>query len=255
MSNNLPENQTSKGLMKPVHNNIATSVEAADIQIPKILLMQGLSDLVAEQKAAMGDFVDSLTGEKLGDAKNPVKLYPIAMWKDFLITEKRGNKFEFKEIVPYTTANAHWRDAGNWNYTDNGVEHRRALRMNYAVLLERDKDDFSAFPYTLSFQVTGINAGKGFANLFVKAERLGKKPWYFTVGLGAKLEKNDKGTFYTPTVASAVQTPDFDQVNEVCSQWEAIFKQGGAKIDESDVATTQEAGPSSNRSGGSETRF
>ena len=240
----------SKALATPVKQTIATSVEAADIEIPKILLMQGLSDFVAEQRASMGDFVDSLTAEKLGSNKEPVKIIPICMWKDFLITEKQGQKFEFKEIKPYNAETMHWRTYDNREYTEGGVEHQRNLRMNFAVLLERDKGELGAFPYVISFQRTGLQCGKGFANFFLKAQTKSQHPWFFTLSLGANLEKNDKGTFYVPSVVGATETPDLDAVVETCQQWAAIFSQGFAKIDERDT----EAAPTAATTD-AETRF
>jgi hypothetical protein len=233
--------------------NIATTVEAADIQIPKIHLMQGLSDFVAEQRASMGDFVDSLTAEKLGDSKNPVKIIPICMWKDYLITELQGKKFEFKEIKPYNVDTQHWREFEHREYEENGVPHQRNLRMNFAVLLERDKDELGAFPHVISFQRTGIKAGKSIANFLLKSQTKGKKPWMFTLGLGCKLDKNDQGTFYVPQVASAIETPDYERVSEICSMWEGIFARGAARIDESDA--TVEAGGKAPATGSPETRF
>ena len=53
-----------------------TEVTSKDIVIPKILCMQGLSDLVSDGKAKMGDFVDSLEGNILGDIDNPVAFVP-----------------------------------------------------------------------------------------------------------------------------------------------------------------------------------
>lgn len=234
----------SKALAKPqVTKNMSTTVEAADIQIPKILLMQGLSDFVTEQRAGLGDLVDSLTAEKLGDSKKPVNVIPICMWKDYVIMEKRGQKYEFKEFKPYNEDTQHWREFENREFTDEkGIPHQRNFRMNFAVLLEREAGELGAFPHVISFQRTSLKAGKNFANFFLKAQTKGQKPWFFTLGVGAKIEKNELGSYYIPTVATAKETQDFDQVNETCRTWEAIFTQGSAKIDERDSQSTAEAG-------------
>lgn len=230
----------NKGLMSPVQQTLSNSVEASDIEIPKILLMQGLSDMVADQRASMGDFVDSLTAEKLGSSKQPMQIIPICMWKDFLITEKVGQKFEFKEVKPYNAETQHWREFENRDYVENGVEHQRNLRMNFAVMLASSASELGAFPYVISFQRTGIKCGKGFANFFLKAQIKGQKPWFFTLGLGAKLEKNDLGSYYVPTVTSAKETADLETVAGVCAEWESIFMKGNAKIDEREAVSSPE---------------
>jgi len=226
---------TGPKTLAPVSNHISTMVEASDIEIPKVLLMQGLSDFVSEQRAAMGDFVDSLTAEKLGSNKTPVSVIPICMWKDFLITEKKGTKFEFKEVKPYNSETMHWREFEHREFTEGGIEHQRNLRMNFALMLERDATELGAFPYVISFQRTGIKCGKGFANFFLKAQTKGQAPWFYTLQLGAKLEKNDLGSYYVPSVVGAKNTTDLDTVGEACAQWAAIFAKGHAKIDERDT--------------------
>jgi hypothetical protein len=217
---------------------MATSIESSDIEIPKILLMQGLSDMVADRKAIMGDFVDSMTAEKLGDEKSPIEILPICMWKDFVITHKVGNKFEFKEVRPYNAETQHWRDFENREYVEHGVPHQRNLRMNYAVLLGRDASDLGAFPYVISFQRSALKCGKSIANFFLKAGARGQKPWFFTLGIGCRMEKNDQGSYFVPVISSVKETQDFSSVNESCSNWESIMLAGAAKIDNSDLETT-----------------
>ena len=56
-------------------------VSARDIIIPKILAMQGLSELVTDGKAKFGDFVDSVTHQVLGSIDKPLEFVPFHMTK------------------------------------------------------------------------------------------------------------------------------------------------------------------------------
>lgn len=236
MSKELAKTDTPKGLMTPVRGNIANQVEASDIEIPKILLMQGLSELVAEQRASMGDFVDSITGEKLGSPKEPLRLVPVCFTKDYIITEKRGQKFEFKRFEDYTLDNTHLQQKDHWDFEEGGIQCRRALRRNIVFFLEKEAAEVGVLPHVMSFQVSSARSAKRILNLFTTAQVRGTKPWYFVVTLGAKLEKNDLGTFYVPTLVAANPNPAFGEVTENCQTWEGIFDKGSAKVDERDVA-------------------
>jgi hypothetical protein len=67
----------------------SADVSASDVIIPKILCMQATSELVAEGKARMGDFVDSITHEVLGSVDSPIKFIPFHMEKVWIVSEKK----------------------------------------------------------------------------------------------------------------------------------------------------------------------
>ena len=116
-----------------------TQVLKSDIVIPKVLLMQGLSDLVAERKALQGDIVRSVTAEKLGDDKNPVEFIPLTFQNLYLVSEDQkgdGKKYEFRRYEPRTAAN----EDAPWDYIENGTKWKRTKVMNLFALLPRDMD-------------------------------------------------------------------------------------------------------------------
>lgn len=239
MSNLEVQKQQNKGLQAYSEDTWGTEgVESGDIRIPKLLLMQGISGLVAEEKASAGDIVNSVTGEVLGSSKKPVAIVPIYMWKDFTIMEEIEGKFEFKERVPYTPETAHWRDFENRDYEEGGVRMRRDFGMNFLVMLADDLQEDKiegALPYALTFKRTSLNAGKDLATYFTKAAMKKKPACFFTLDIGAKMEKGDKGPYYVSKVVTVKETPDFGRVEPVLKNWYLTFKAGAAKIDESDL--------------------
>lgn len=213
-------------------------VQGSDVRIPKILLMQGLSELVSEEKASMGDFVNSITGDKLGDVKTPIEFIPIHMWKDWTISEELSGKFEYKERVPFTAQNANWER----EYVVDGVKHRRDLNLNFLVMLKSDVGQSGALPYVITFRRMSSNCGKDLATFLQKAAMQKKAAPYYTIKMGGKMQKNDKGSFYVPTIAGATVTPDYEAVANELYTWYQTFKAGTAKIDDSDEVQSEVVG-------------
>src|SRR6478736_4784251 len=121
----------------------------SDIVIPKVLLMQGLSDLVAERKAQLGDIVRSTTAEKLGSPEKTLEFIPLSFPTSQWVIEMKkpgGNKFEYKKMIPRTAANSQLE----WNFfadkdgnevpagTPGAFEAKRVQRLSLYALLPQD---------------------------------------------------------------------------------------------------------------------
>lgn len=233
------------------------TVLKSDVVIPKLLLMQALSDLVVEKKAVAGDFVRSLTAEKLGDDKSPVKIIPLTFQNLWMLAEDTTGKgnYEFRGYEPRTVLN----EALEWDYVQNGAKWRRTKVMNLFALLPADIEAQAAelkkfeetgempdldkvlLPVVISFRNTSFKAGKEVVTLFAKAESLsrqiGKPVPVFgqTLQLGCYLDKNDKGSFYVLETKPAGKTED--GYKEIAASWYNTLTQMGAAvvIDESDL--------------------
>ena len=118
------ENQTEMALAPRGSNLPSTEVEQhqevlnSDIIIPKVLLMQGLSDFVQDRKAAIGDMVRSTTAEKLGDDKTPISFIPLKMSNAWTISEKIDEKYEFRRVELRNAAN----EDLPYEFEENGTE-------------------------------------------------------------------------------------------------------------------------------------
>jgi len=179
------------------------NIDASQLTIPKILCMQGLSQMVADGDAQMGDIVDSLTGERLGCGREkdfaPLDFVPLYSFQEWVVYEKMKNgELQFIEKVPFGPDNASWK----WDTEDQ----KRVVVMNFYVMLEKDLDDEGALPYLLSFRSTSYKAGKKLATL-VKKGALAQRPApAYTYTLTAHKDSNDKGTFYVFDVKKKGET-------------------------------------------------
>lgn len=216
------------------------AVDTQDILIPKLLVMQGLSKAVADEKAQMGEFIDSLTYEILGSAREkdpkPVEFIPLTMFKTWIRYEKIGDdKLDFRGIHPVTPENADWK----WEETDEDGNHfRNDQCLNFYVILKEKADDPMEMPYLLTFRRTSYKNGKKLATHFAKCQRalqLNKvvPPASNTFKLTAVKTTNDEGTFYVMDIEPGGKTSK--EHIQVAKDWVATIKQSNVKVDNSDI--------------------
>lgn len=221
-------------------------VAQSDILIPKLLLMQPLSKLVADGKAAPGDIVRSTDGHKLCDKAGSIEVIAFSTTKTYVISEKVKEKYEFRGIEPVTAENV---DAP-LEYMVDGKQHRRDRSLNFFALLPSDIEkerkalkaiadsgempdtDDVLLPIAMSFRRTSYGVGKFFATHFAKAGSFNLPPAVKVFKLGSKLEKNDLGTFYVYTV-EAVRKSTPEEI-AACAKWYGQFQKATVTIDESD---------------------
>lgn len=238
-----------------------------DLLAPRILLMQGLSDLVAEGKARQGDIVKSLNGEKIGDGKTPVEFIPLAMQNAWMITEKLNGKYEYRKQIPRRSivSNADVAEEQSrpdpekqaddlaWDFKYLGNEWKRTKVINVWALLPGDIKAFqeeiqkalksgempdldkALLPVMIAFRSTSFTAGRKVATHFAKCADLfqyGAKPYGYALSLGCALQENDKGKFFVYDVGTSRKlTPEeFDEAKKVVGDVEA----GKVKVHEVD---------------------
>jgi hypothetical protein len=176
-----------------------TDVSTDDLILPKILLMQGLSELVAQGDAKMGDIINSLTSTVVGDEKKPVALLPFYCRKSWVIEKWDGSKFQYEKSIP---------DIGEklpYDEEINGVKYKNSHQYEFFCLTE-DK----SIPHILTFRGKSHKTGKQlFTQMYVINKSLAKTPAAYWINLGCNRDKNDKGTFmvwsFKPTHESTQQ--------------------------------------------------
>lgn len=213
-----------------------TEVSSRDIIIPRILLMQPMSDKVTNGDAAFGEFRESLNNEKLGDFKEGFEFIPFHMEKVFieykLIPTKDGAKKEYLRVVPITPQNEDLpyedREKG-----DDGVSYdiSRDRVMNFYVLLPKELQTGGAIPYILSARRTSMTAGKKLATQMYVKNMMAKKTPASTVCIATcSKQSNDEGTWAVMDVAPVGQTSD--QYVLEALKWLKMIKAGKAKAHE-----------------------
>lgn len=220
--------------------------DSRDILIPKLLVMQGLSKMVVEDKAQMGDFVDSVSGEILGSAREknpkPVTVIPIKTFKTWIEYEKIDDKkLEYRGTIPMDASNANWQ----MEEVKDGREIRRDRCINFYVLLKDKPDDL---PYLMTFKRTSYRAGMKLATHFKKCELAALRgkpvpPAATMFNVTATKTSNDQGTFYVfDVVQSETTSPEH---LKLAWEWFQMLKTQNVKVDNSDLEgeVTQEGTP------------
>lgn len=223
------------------------------IRVPYLSLMQGLSELVTDGKAVMGEFIRSSTKEKLGDPEHPIDFIPLTFRNTWVISEKVGQKFEWRRREPLTAAN---QDLP-WEWEENGTEWKRVKSVDVYALLVRDiiaertemekaavgelpDTDKALLPIIISFTSTSYGTGgKSVVTHFAKAKKFGFGGHVSILQVSARKDKNEKGTYYVMDVTNVGKTPQ--EYLQVCDYWRNLVAQNRVQSEEPTPDTAKAA--------------
>lgn len=217
--------------------NIITS----DLRIPKLLLMQAMSDFVTDGKARLGDIVDSFEARKVGDEKTPVQIIPFYVTNSWTIKKEQNGKMVFDKIEDRggNDVRREYEIIGQ-----DGVKRTQHRTLNVFALM---KNGNLSVPYMISFlNASFTNAAQPFLNKVQLLKAEGKAPAHVVFNLGVTKEENDKGKWFAFTLEAA-KNGDSDLATTQ-EELEAAYKhytglttslKSGAKIDMTDVAADE----------------
>lgn len=229
-------------------------VLSSDVKIPRILLMQGLSDFVKQRKAQHGDIVRSTSIEKLGDFEVSLEFIPLTFRNRWNLFEKVGGKLEYRGTEERNAKN----ETLPWEYTHNGLPWKRVKVIDVFALLTKDIDaeqtgieefkktgklpdlNKTLLPVVISFRVTSYRAGQDVVTHFTKAQGMSKaigapvKAHAYTLWLGCQPDKNDKGHEYNVFTVKSGGAAKPAHV-EVADNWyQIIASKPDIKVDETE---------------------
>lgn len=211
-----------------------------DMVIPKILLMQPMSELVTDGVAKIGEFRDSLNTDRvLGNDKEPVELIIFGTFKTWL-EFKDG---EYLSTKKWTPENAELpRD----EILEDGSVISRDKVLNFYCLVPKDISGGEPFPFVLSCRRTSATAGKEL-NTHIKKLQMFKKPSAAKVfALTSYKETNDKGTFFVSQVKVLRDSTTEEQA--IAYEWYKALAKSKVRVDESDLQKSTTASTSSTTS-------
>lgn len=199
-----------------------------DILIPKLLLMQPMSELVTDGIAKIGEFRSSLETDKvLADDKNALNVIIFGSFKNWL-EFKDG---EYLTTKPFAADNA---SLPREEILPDGSVMTRTLVLNYYGLNVTDIEKGEPFPFVLAFKSTSMTAGKTIGT-HIKKLQMFKKPSAAKVfQITSKKEQNDKGTFFVPTVTVGRDSTQAELV--AAYEWYKVLSKAKVRVDDSDVA-------------------
>lgn len=222
----------------------APTLSQRDIEMPRIYLMQGLSEMVTSGQAKFGELVDSVSGEVLGGVGKPMEVIPISAKKITIVEEKQGKDWIFKEALNTTP------EVEQLPFEEGNI--RRTRIVSFFVLLPSEVASGAALPKILSIKGTSTQAAKIMLTQMY-AINAASNPWLpppaFTMLISVKVDKNDKGTFGVLEAKKGRRTTDEElscafHWNETIQKSEAAREtERAARLEQSlqDQATVQTA--------------
>lgn len=208
----------------------ALTIDPKDILIPKILLMQGISDWVTNNKAKMGDMMDSVTEKSIGGFDTGINFVPLYHYKTMKIYNASSSR-------PVLEREANWGpEVANlqWEEIRGGVKYKNVACLNFYVMLEKDLEEPGATPYLLTFKSSSYKNGRKLINHFLKMDSAGHSPIALTFKLTSNKEKNDDGTFAVLNVEEVSRTSAENA--QVLLRWSDVVSKGSVRIDDRDEA-------------------
>ena len=198
---------------RDMNQTMGGEIVNSDIVVPRIFLMQALSDFVNEEdsKVKAGDIVRSTTGEKLGDSKNPVWIIPLMIKNEWMMQEKVAGKFTWRGMEERNAKN----DGEPWEFTRNGAAWTRTKCISLFGLLPKDLEAFEAemkkdepdlekivLPVVCQFRSTSFTpGGKPVATFFARVRMMldmnpNIRPYKYMLPVSCEATENDKGKFF-----------------------------------------------------------
>ena len=205
------------------------NVESEDIILPKIMLMQALSQKVSDGTAKVGQWVDSLEDELITDTGKEFSL--IVFGFDKALEVYQNDKYVRTEAF-----------SSNYEREERDMQDNiivRKVRQQFYGLRPEDIAKGEAFPYVLNVRSTAIAEGKKLTTGFKKLQAFGKPSASRHVIIGSKKSTNEKGTWTTPTFTLSKTESTTEEMN-IAYKWYQSLMSNKLKVDDSDLETSKE---------------
>ena len=218
-------------------------VEREDLKIPRLAILQGLSQIVVEGKARMGQMANSLTKEIFDEM---VEFIPLFMFKTRAQFEKgrglvmlsRDNTIvtmAIDEFAEYLNKPIEEVPGAAW---DGNEPPTFNLVYNFPVLLVGRLNEF---PISISLMKTSAKAAK---DLLSMARFSGEDMFARVYTIRTKVENNEKGTYAIPIIEFSRRAEDEEYaIAKKCfDEWYRRKKDISVDLEEEHTATPGEEG-------------
>ena len=182
-------------MTKAIANVVPRGVEGgdpADLLLPKLILLQGLSKLVTREGMEVGTFVNSLSMEQLG---KEVEFIPVVMVKYFDLLKQDGTKMVFESRVfdkdDPKLANRRMFPEGDLKANCNAV-------LSYICLIKGE-------PTIITFSKSSYKTGK---KLYTMTKMSQKDIFTFKYKLSSKMENKKDNDFYAMEIERLGPVPE-----------------------------------------------
>jgi len=209
-------------------------VTAKEIIMPKLMVMQGLSEMVTDGKAMFGEFRDSLTGDLLGGVNKPFEFIPFHLDKLIYVTKRKAgttDNYKFDSVIPLNAET----EKLSWNDVEGEDEIKRSQVYNFYAINPND----TSMPIIISFKGMSLRNGKVLNTMaFVKSFIEGSFPPAKHYKLIGTKTSNDAGTFVVVSTEQGDKSTN-EEIN-AAARWMKMLKAGEAKTHEEAPAYAKE---------------
>jgi len=209
-------------------------VTAKDIIMPKLMVMQGLSEMVTDGKAMFGEFRDSLTGELLGGVNKPFEFIPFHLDKLIFVSKRKAgttDNFKFDGVLSLSAET----EKLPWNDVEGEDEIKRSHVYNFSCINPAD----TSMPIIISFKGMSLRNGKVLNTMaFVKAFIEGSFPPAHHFILKGTKTSNDAGTFVVISTEKGEKSTN-EEIN-AAARWMKMLNSGEAKAHQEEPVYAKE---------------
>jgi hypothetical protein len=196
-----------------------------DLLIPRIYLMQDLSDQVKKGRVKVGDLINSMSGEVLANADTPVEIIPILTFSEWLTHEVENpgtakQKLIFQGKVLLDKTNENWTQEA----MVNGKLLQRTRQLNFLCLLPKYQEEL---PFLVSFRKTSMMTGKKLSTHFQMSAMKGNPPAKQVFNLTSQAMTRNGYNFYGYYLEPGRASGDTEM--KLAYKWYKLFNEGAAK--------------------------
>jgi len=240
----------------------STTIDASDIQIPKLQLLQAMSDGVSDNTFNMGDIIHTADQEVLAGKDKKVEVIPFHIVK---VSQKFRTDVQPKEyILTEEYRNQPWEEEEYvWQQQDGNQISCKVNNFKtyivHAIVLGDDMD--MSLPVTITFRSSAGKDGKKIASHFATVMQFNavkknlpnfkpQPPYNAVWQLSSESVKGPKQSYFKWACKKSRKATDEEML--ACAEWEAAISANAQKYtqaagDESDVETPQQLTQKSGR--------
>jgi len=204
-------------------------IEREDITLPRIKLLQAMSDEVSNSNASPGDWLNTLSGQSYG---TQFEFIPISVWKSrTYFAEKRDDSpicrsaDSFMSVDGYCCMTECPHDRA-WDWK-GGVPPLCTLGYNYLVIPLIDP-----FPAIVTLMKSSFKTGKALNTLLMATCC---PAWFWVYEFYSVRQSNSKGTFYVAAVKKKIvddkPVASNDGMRQIAEHFYRMAKSGRIEAD------------------------
>lgn len=214
-------------------------MSAEDILIPKLLMAQGTSRVVGEEKAKLGDWTHSISGEKIAGFEEMIEIIPLRLYKTWIKLDVTQGTPKFLGEEPALS-----QKERKWEELDGASKIRNYYTYNFYALLMKDVEAGYALPVVISFKSSSMLTGKKLASQMAFLGASGKPVFSETVMLYSKKEKKDTNFYGVARFTAGRKLSALEngpKYLELAAQWSANVRGiDSSKVHDADAVQVED---------------